>query len=97
MADPAVKHDLEPEPHAPEVIATRIKLVRDRWGLSQTDLGTICGVGKNTVSHWEHGRQRPTVAQMHHLVQHTGLSLDWIYLGRQDGLSLATARKLGLV
>lgn len=97
MPDTTAKTGAELAPYAPEVIGERVKLVRECWGLTQPDIGQICSVGKNTVSHWEHGRQKPTVAQMHALIEHTGLSLDWIYLGRTDGLSLGAARKLGIL
>lgn len=82
--------------YTPEAIGARIKRVREAWEYSQADLGEICEVGKNTVSHWEHGRQRPTIPQMHRLTTATGLTLDWIYLGREGGLPLDAARRLGL-
>ncbi|WP_412506177.1 helix-turn-helix domain-containing protein [Roseovarius sp. SYSU LYC5161] len=85
------------QPHDDQLIGDRIKKIRSAWGLSQTEIGKICGVGKNTVSHWENGRQKPTIAQMYPVCQELDLTLDWIYLGRESGLSVAVARRLGLV
>lgn len=86
-----------PGDHSHDAIARRIRQIRSCWQLSQSDLGVICGTGKNTVSHWEHGRQRPTVSQLAPLVARTGLTLDWIYLGNSGGLPLEAARRLEVV
>lgn len=97
MGGMAVATEKQLEVHDPEVVGDRIKRIREAWRMSQTELGEICGVKKNTVSHWENGRQRPTVAQMYLLCQATGLTLDWIYLGRDGGLPLDVARRLTLL
>ena len=37
-----------------------IKAFRKRKGLSQSELGDLCGVGKSAVSQWESGNSEPT-------------------------------------
>lgn len=83
--------------HSHDAIARRMRQIRRCWQLSQSDLGVICGTKKNTVSHWEHGRQRPTIDRRAAPVARTGLTLDWIYLGNPGGLPLEVARRLGLL
>lgn len=37
-----------------------IKAYRTRKGMTQTELGNLCGVGKSSVSHWESGVTEPS-------------------------------------
>lgn len=85
------------EPSSPEEIGRRIKRVRAAWKLSQVRLAAICQTGDNTVRHWEAGRQRPQIEHMERLVAETGLTLDWIYLGRWHTLPASVAAKLHVV
>jgi superfamily II DNA or RNA helicase/transcriptional regulator with XRE-family HTH domain len=52
----------------PDYLA-RIKRIRERFGLSQTELATRLGVRTSTVGRWEAGQARPTTAQWQVLLE----------------------------
>lgn len=43
--------------------ATKIKILRDKMLLTQTELGNLLGVSFSTVSRWEKGHHEPTMKQ----------------------------------
>lgn len=40
----------------------KVKVIRDRLGISQEKFAVILGVSKRTVENWEQGRRHPTGA-----------------------------------
>lgn len=84
------------DPSDNQMIAARIKMIRAGFDLTQPEMARIAGATKSLVAHWESGRNRPTVIQAGKLATHTGVTLDWLYLGREGTLQVDVARRLGL-
>lgn len=51
-----------PEPSTPEWTAERIRALRERLDLTQTELGDEIGVALRSVQYWEEGRQPSRLA-----------------------------------
>lgn len=45
-----------------------IKFYRKKKGLTQTELGILCGVSKNTISAWENEVFSPTIDNIKNLL-----------------------------
>lgn len=56
--------------------AIRLKGLRERRGLSQTDLGNIIGVNPNRLSNYEQGIRKPPIDILRLLCQGMGCSAD---------------------
>lgn len=52
-----------------------VAAARGHAGWTQAELGERIGVGKQNVSHWEHGRHEPSIAQLRKMAEATGYSL----------------------
>lgn len=52
------------------------------------------GIRQTAWNNWELGNRRISVEEAEKLCQRYGLTLDWIYLGRRDGLSASAAKVL---
>lgn len=48
----------------PETFATRLRALRERAGLSQSELARLSGVGQNSISRYEAGQFEPQVQQL---------------------------------
>ena len=53
-----------------------LKYLRELHGFSQTQLGKLLKVSKNTILNWENGDRQPPFLAMSRLAQHLGFSLD---------------------
>ncbi len=63
-------------------IAQRIKLIRERFGLSQKSFAERLSVGQTTVAHWELTGKVPK--RMLGLITHKfGISLEWLQSGKE--------------
>lgn len=56
----------------------RIKFLRRRMGVTQEQLGGLCGVSKAAVAQWEGGYTTPTTDKLRALAGLCGVSLDWL-------------------
>lgn len=75
-------------------IGERLALVRTGFSdLSQKDWANMHSFSPTQYNNWETGKRRISVDAAEVLVERYGLSLDFIYRGRVDGLS-ETARKV---
>ena len=58
----------------------RVRLLRRQAGLSQSQLGRLCGFkGRcawSTVQHWEHGRREPQLKTLRSLANALGVTID---------------------
>lgn len=52
------------------------------------------GFGKNQYNSWETGSRRISFEAAAKLCRLYGLTLDWIYLGKRDGLSESSSKRL---
>jgi len=65
-------------------ICGRIKILRKSRKMKQDDLGKIIGVERPTVTRIEKGDITPSIAHMLKIVDHFGVSLDWLFLGKGE-------------
>lgn len=56
----------------------RIKILRQKTGLSQGKFGQIFGVSREAVSQWEAGKARPDQRKLEEMKERWGVSLDWL-------------------
>lgn len=78
-------------------IGGRLKSLRiafSRSGESQMAWAERHGVSQSKWNNWERGLRRISLEHAEKLVDLYGLSLDWIYRGRVDGLSENARNKL---
>lgn len=59
-------------------LETRIKLARERQGLSQNALAAKLGISAGAVGQWETGLARPAVGKLDALSKILAVSLDWL-------------------
>lgn len=81
------------DPEYPEIAARLIALRRGLSDLSQKGWAEKHGFNQTQYNNWEKGTRRIPVDEAEKLCQLYGLTLDFIYRGRLDGLS-ENARKL---
>lgn len=65
--------------------ARRCIALRTLFATSQAEFCRAVGIAQNTWNQYEHGR-RPSLDMALQLRTHTGVSLDWLYLGDNSGL-----------
>ena len=70
-------------------IGERVDLVRLRFtDMSQVEWSAYLGVSTGRYNNWKAGRRRITLDTAQKLCADYGLSLDYIYMGKLDGLSI---------
>jgi transcriptional regulator with XRE-family HTH domain len=84
---------LRPEKH--RASAERMLRLRNTFGLTQAAFAKEFGFTTRQWSNYENGRPVGHTAAMQLIEKIPGLSLDWIYRGRIEGLSVAMAVALG--
>lgn len=92
-------HFVKPYGMANEPDYTQIgeRLVAIRQGfsaLSQKDWAEKHGFNRTQLNNWEKGARRIPVDDAEKLCATYGLTLDWIYRGRRDGLSDTASKVL---
>jgi transcriptional regulator with XRE-family HTH domain len=76
-------------------IGDRLRQVREAFSaLTQKDWASKNGFNADQYNSWERGVRRIPVEAAESLSDDFGLTLDWIYRGRRDGLSAAASDKL---
>lgn len=64
-------------------LATRLRLLRNATGETQTEVGEAVGAGQRNVWTWENGRAKPDWETVVRLADHFDVSVDYL-LGRTD-------------
>lgn len=62
-----------------EIIAGKIKQLRDEKGISQKDFGEMVGYNQRTVSFWEKGSVKPDLNALHQISKKTGKPVAWFF------------------
>ena len=70
------------------MFAERIKKLRKEAGITQAELGKICGLSKGTVAMWEVGQREVTFDTLRKLADYFGVTADYL-LGFSDETSPA--------
>lgn len=65
-----------------EALASNLKALRNREGITQTAIARILDVNKTTVMRWEAGISIPDIKTIMWYADHFDVSLDWI-MGRK--------------
>lgn len=79
----------------PEVIGARLKLLREAFGFHEAKAWCEhVGIAPNAWNHFERGRRAPTVEAALKVAVKTGASLDWIYRGLEETLSVKVQKAL---
>ena len=68
-------------------IGKRLERLREAHDLTQKDWSAKHGFSYTQYNNWEKGVMRITIQNAERLCDLYGLTLDWIYRGRVDGLS----------
>ena len=64
------------------IFPQRLKELRLKKGLTQTELGKKVGVKQNTFTNWENGKREPSFENLIKLADLLEVSLDWLF-GRE--------------
>lgn len=64
------------------IFPERLKQLRLKKGLTQTELGEKVGVKQNTFTNWENGKREPSFENLIKLADLLEVSLDWLF-GRE--------------
>ncbi len=64
------------------IFTERLKELRLKKGLTQTELGEKVGVKQNTFTNWENGKREPNFENLIKLADLLEVSLDWLF-GRE--------------
>ena len=64
------------------IFPQRLKELRLKKGLTQTELGEKVGVKQNTFTNWENGKREPSFENLVKLADLFEVSLDWLF-GRE--------------
>ncbi|MDC9825650.1 helix-turn-helix transcriptional regulator [Devosia sp. ZB163] len=67
-------------------IAKRLIALREALGKNQSAFAALIEVSQPAMNNYEKGHRRPDIDVAIRIQVRTGATLDWIYLGRRDGL-----------
>ena len=83
-----------PTPESIEAIALRIEQLMGALDLTISQFADGAGVSRTTISNWLNRRGRPSLDEVIKLVKAYQITIDYIYLGRWDGLPVHIAQRL---
>lgn len=69
-----------------EDIGRRVLALRNALGHNQTAFAKLTGLSQSALANYEAGHRRPDLDAAFKLVNRTGITLDWLYLGVRSGL-----------
>ena len=79
-------------------IGDRLRLFRERWmGISGTAMAERYNMRQSRYSNWENGQRRLSLDFAFQLYLEHGVTLDWLYLGREETLPHSVRMALGLI
>ena len=68
----------------PESFSSRLRQVRDEFGLPQIILAAISGASRRSWQSWEAGTAEPGASRVAEISQRFGISPFWLLLGRGE-------------
>lgn len=80
--------------HSKRDTGRRIKLLRRIHSIRQEDLAGDLSATTNQIKQWEIGRASPPPDYVGLMMERFGVTSDWIYYGKVDGLSAAVLREI---
>lgn len=82
------------EDMSPEAIGERLRLIREAFDLSKSEIADMIDLERSHWSRFEGGQRAIPYDKAARLVQRFGVSLDFIFLGRWSGVEFATAERI---
>ena len=73
-------------------IGKRLALLREHYDMPQREWAARHGFSPSQYSNWEAGIRRISLASAYVLCDKYGLTLDFIYRGKMDGLSMTASK-----
>jgi len=67
-------------------IGKRLRQIRERFGMSQTEFGNSLGIQYQHVSKYERGESVPTWENLIKLIQNYDININWLLTGEGDQL-----------
>lgn len=87
VIDKKAEQARSPHPGGPMDMATRIRVARQRTGMTQHQLAARMHVTRSAVANWEiNARPKPSLAHLVRLALVLGVSFEWLATGRGDML-----------
>jgi transcriptional regulator with XRE-family HTH domain len=80
-----------------EAVARRLKMLRKAIGENQTAFAARLGLSQSRWNNFERGLPLSKEVAFAIVRRFPDLTLDWLWLGRVDGLTLKRQRELGIV
>ena len=71
------------QPGGADPFPARLREVRERSGLEQTELSVLSGIPATSISHFEAGRRKPSLVNLRNLADALKVSVDYL-LGRTN-------------
>jgi transcriptional regulator with XRE-family HTH domain len=71
---------------SPEDIGKRIVMLREALGRNQVSFAQLVDISQPALANYEKGYRRPDLDKAVQIVNKTGVTLDWLYLGERAGL-----------
>jgi transcriptional regulator with XRE-family HTH domain len=65
-----------------QVLGSRLRQLREGWGLVLQDVANLFGTNRNVPSQWEGGLREPSYEHLLRLADYYGVTVDWL-LGRE--------------
>lgn len=66
------------------LLSEKIKFIREKHKLSQTELGDALGVAQKLISNWESGRNDPSLQNIMLLIEKFNVSPSWLLTNKGD-------------
>ncbi|MFY7913564.1 MAG: helix-turn-helix domain-containing protein [Rubrivivax sp.] len=64
----------------------RLREARKAKGMTLVEAGAVFDTSKQTINHWEAGRNMPSAEQVARLAEEYGCSVEWLLYGRQAAI-----------
>lgn len=94
LAMPNTAQNTMAETMAPKAIGERLRLIREAFGLSKSEISDMLEIERSHWSRFEGGQRAIPYDKASRLVDRFGVSLDFIILGRISGMEYDTVEKL---
>ena len=78
------------------VICERVKFYRELRGIEQIKLAEMLGISRNTIGHWDKGRNRPDISLIPKLCEILKVS-PYVLFGMEEPKQEFSAKEVGLV
>ncbi len=86
---------IDDKPYAPKKVGKRLRWLRNHLDMNQEEFAESLGMDTtSSVSQWETGAQNLSKKHAFAIFEVYGISMDWVYFNRRDGLPLGFAKAL---